>query len=306
MSYIELNQLAARQLSLVTTGQLRELGLTRRQIEWRHGSGAVVRVRTGVYRFAGAPVTWEQSVLAVILGAKAPVVASHMTAASLWQLRYHDRDAAGIHVTGPRYVRLVGVVSHTGRITDEECTTRRAVPVTTPERTVMDLAGILTVGQLGECVDDAIRRDLLHLPTLRRVTERAESSHGGRRLLAPLHAILADRIAGYRPDESDFETRMNAAWDRLRLPRAERQFEVRCGRRSYRLDRAIPEAKIGIEWDSLAHHGTRSGMDRDSDRRADLTAQGWVILNFTWNSQPERIAAAVLRLWKDRRRQVAS
>ena len=62
---------------------------------------------------------------------------------------------------------------------------------------------------------------------------------------------------------------------------------------SYRLDRAIPDLQIGIEWNGYAYHGTRSGFDHDSDKRADLTAAGWLILDFTSRSKPQRIFQAV-------------
>jgi hypothetical protein len=55
-----------------------------------------------------------------------------------------------------------------------------------------------------------------------------------------------------------------------------------------------------VEWNSFRHHGTRAGMDGDSDRVADLTAEGWIIISFTWNTKPERIALAIERLWRDR------
>jgi very-short-patch-repair endonuclease len=95
---------------------------------------------------------------------------------------------------------------------------------------------------------------------------------------------------------------MNAEWARLGLPKAERQYRVKCGSNSYRLDLALVDPKIGVEWDSFRHHGTRSGMDGDSDRVADLTAEGWIIISFTWNTKPERIARAIERLWRDRMR----
>jgi very-short-patch-repair endonuclease len=296
----DFDRIAARQFGLITTDQLGHVGLSRRQIEWRAAKGSLIHVRHLVYRVAGAPVVWEQAVLAAALGARSPAVVSHTTAAAVWQLRHSDRHKAGIHVTAPRPVAMKGVTGHQGRITPEECTHHRGIPVTTPERTIMDLAGTLSMRQLGECVDDALRRGLVRLKRLRALITRAAAARHGRRLLAPLHQIVADRMPGYRPDDSTFETRMNTEWERLGLPPCERQYRVRCGGKSYRLDVALPDTKVGVEWDGFGYHGSRSAMDYDSDRRADLTAAGWVILSFTWNSKPERIARAVHRLWRDR------
>ena len=302
----EIDRLANRQFGLVTTGQLRDIGRSDRQIEWAAHTGELIVVRGPVFRMAGAPIVWEQAIMAVVLSTRPPIFISHTTSAALRALRHSDRYAAGIHLTSERQVRLSGVTAHRCKLAADECTQFRGIPVTTPERTIMDLAGILTVKQLGECVDDALRRRLIRLDRLRAVVDRAAASKHGRRLLAPMHTVLADRIEVYRPDDSDFETRMNAEWVRLGLPRAEKQYRVRCGNRTYRLDVALPDAKVGVEWESLRYHGTRSGMDGDSDRRADLTADGWVILSFTWNSSPERIARAVCRLCRDRGANVAA
>ncbi len=185
----QLDRKAVRQFGLISTPQLRQLGLSQRQIEWLAAKRSLIRVRYLVYRLAGAPIVWEQAVMAATLGARAPVVVSHTTAAALWQFRHSDRHSAGIHVTADRLVQLKGVRSHQGRITPDERTLCRGIPITTPERTIMDLAGTLTVRQLGECVDDALRRDFIKLKQLRRLVERAAASKHGRRLLAPLHQV---------------------------------------------------------------------------------------------------------------------
>lgn len=307
MTSEDLDQIASRQFGLVARSQLQTLGLSARQIEWRLSRGALILVRYRVYRVAGAPVRWEQSVLSAVLAAKATATISHQTAAAIWQLKHSDRHSAGIHVIANRLVRIKGVTCHVASLPAEQCTKHAGIPITTRERTIVDLAGALDQRQLGECVDDALRRGLIRLEKLRRLVTDADKAAAAAdskdcdpRPLEARHRTLADRIVGYRPDDSDFETRMNAEWDRMGLPPAQRQYRVRCGNKTYRLDVAIPDTKIGIEWESLAHHGTRSGIDNDSNRRADLTAAGWVILSFTWNSQPERIARAVFRLWRDR------
>ena len=93
---------------------------------------------------------------------------------------------------------------------------------------------------------------------------------------------------------------MERQWDRLGLPAAARQFRATVAGRTYRIDRAIAELKIGVEWNGYDTHGTRSGFDRDSDRRADLTAAGWHMIDFTSRSSADRIVSAVERAVKDR------
>jgi very-short-patch-repair endonuclease len=66
------------------------------------------------------------------------------------------------------------------------------------------------------------------------------------------------------------------------------------------VDRAIVGLKIAIEWNGFDPHGYRSSMDRDSDRRAELAAAGWHVLEFTAKSRPELIGRAVLAVVADR------
>ncbi len=77
-----LAELAARQHGLVTLEQAKHLGATSRQIRWRISAGVLIVVRRNVYRFAGVPPTWHQSVLAATLSCGSGVVASHDTASS--------------------------------------------------------------------------------------------------------------------------------------------------------------------------------------------------------------------------------
>jgi very-short-patch-repair endonuclease len=290
---------AARQLGLVTNEQLRALGLTAAQMQWQVKRGAIVLVRPHVYRFAGARVTWEQTVLAVALSAGGAAVISDTTAAAVWNLRHSDRNATGLHVTDTRQIRRPGVVSHRRRLSPGERTVFQAIPVTTPERTIIDLASFFSEKQLSQCLDDAIRRDLVSLERLRRLVTHVAPAPG-RLLLTPVHQVLADRIPGYRPDDSHFETEMNRMGDRLGLPPAARQHRVVVEGHKYRLDRAIVEYKIAAEWDSHRHHSDPSDRDYDSNRRARLVADGWIVIPVTTNSEPELVARAVLRAYQDR------
>lgn len=295
-----LDRLAARQLGLVTRRQLLALGMTEWQLRWRLECRFLVPVRHGVYRLAGTPITWEQVVLAAALAAGEPSVISHSTAAAVWDLKHSDRHTAGIHVTADRLVRAEGVTGHRSKLTDRERTIHRSIPVTVPERTIVDLAGVLDDRQLAECVDDGLRRRLIGLRRLRELVEEAGASRHGRRLLAPLHQLLADRDPGYRCGDSDWEQAMDRQWDLLGLPQAIRQFRVTAEGRSYRIDRALPEIKVGVEWDGFDIHGTRSAFDHDCERRADLTAAGWHIIDFTSKSTPDQIVRTILRVVRDR------
>jgi hypothetical protein len=282
--------IAHRQHGLITLEQALRVGVTPDQVLSESRSGGLVRVWRGVYRHVGAPVTWAQAVLAAVLASGPGAAASHTTAARIWELKVVG-DLEALHVTARRQIRLDGVRSHIVPLSARERTRLNGIPITTAERTVLDLAGMLTVTELGGCVDDGLRRRLIRLERLRQLVERAPTC--GRRSIRPMRLVLADRPCGYDPGGSDWEKEMDRLWEDLGLPPAVRQYPVTANGHRYILDRAIPELRIGVEWNGFAAHGGRSAFDYDSNRRADLTAAGWHMLDFTSRSDPDRLVAAV-------------
>jgi very-short-patch-repair endonuclease len=299
--YPKLDRLALKQYGLATTAQLSRLGITRRQLVDLSRAGQVARVRFRVYRLCGVPPSWEMSALAAVLAAGEGAVLSHRSAAVLWGLLDRHAETGPLEATAPHQGRLSGVTVHRHRLTPAERTRRAGIPVTTPERTLLDLAeSIRDSRELGRLCDEALRR---HLVTVNQLHAAVRTHAGpGRRPLAPMHAVLAERVPGYDAGANDWEQRMDRLWDRLGLPAAERQHRVRVGRRTYRLDRAIVELKIAIEWNGLDPHAFRTQLHNDSQRRAELTAAGWRVLDFTTRSRPETICRAVEAAVTERRR----
>jgi very-short-patch-repair endonuclease len=294
------DRIASRQHSLITTAQLLQSGLNALQIDRFQGQGALLRLRRGVYRLAGAAPTWHQSVHAAVLGAGTGAVISHTTAAANWQLSHAERyQHGGIHLTAARQLRLRGVTSHICDLTADQVTVHERIPTTTAERTIVDLAGFLTVDQLGQCLDDALRRDLIHLERLRRLVATI-ASRPGRRLVNPLHHVLARRVPGYRPGANDWERHMDELWDQLGLESAVRQHRVRVEGHTYVIDRAIPDLKIGAEYNGHQYHSRSSDVDRDVRRMAELAAHGWHIVPVTPATKPHTFKNAIERVVNDR------
>lgn len=96
------------------------------------------RMHRGVYAVGHEALTWEGQCLAAVL-ANEPAVASHVSAGWIWGLL---RSRPGtFHVTAP--TRRHGkdrVDVHFARLEAEDVTTVEGIPVTSPARTVLDLA----------------------------------------------------------------------------------------------------------------------------------------------------------------------
>jgi hypothetical protein len=254
-----------------------------------------MRVRQGVYRLPGVGPTWETTVLAAVLAAGPEAVASHMTAARLWDLFDGSLPAAGggqIHVTGPKQRRLEGVAVHRRRLDVRERAILRSVPVTSVARTLFDLASFVPADDLGRCTDEALRRKLLNLDELRRLFNLHRGP--GRRQLAPIRQVLAERTPDYDPGANQWEQRMDRQWDGLGLPPAKRQYWISAGGTRRRVDRAIPELRLAVEWVGAEFHGQQSRFGRDRIRISDLVLEGWDVIEVTPGWTPERIRRTVL------------
>jgi very-short-patch-repair endonuclease len=110
---------------------------------------------------------------------------------------------------------------------------------------------------------------------------------------AIIHELLADRLPGYDPGDSDLETRVLRALVAAGLAVPVQQHRVRLGKRTFRVDLAYPVLKLAIELDGWEFHCSRSAFDDDRTRANALVAAGWTVLRFTSRSTDAEIVACV-------------
>ena len=270
-----------RQHGLITVDQAIGAGMTYEQIRGLCQRGIWAAERDGVYAPAGAPPTAGRAILAAVLATEGPAWASHETAGWLWPLKRIDQPDK-IELLRPlgHHARLQGVVGHrSGALFSADLTTIRRIPVTTPERTVVELSGRLSALDLGRLVDDAIRRRLLTLDRLRRCTARLDTAPGRR--LSVVREVLAERLPGYDPGDSDLETRVLRTIVGAGLPPPVQQHRVRVKGKTFKLDLAYPDCRAGFEVDSWAYHRFRSPFNDDRTRRNMLELAGWSMYQFS-------------------------
>ena len=186
---VHLVTLCRAQLDLVARWQLLAAGYSDRQVDdraWRHRWR---RVHDGVYCLAWSELSSEQRWLAACLTAPGTLLAD-ASAAACWG--FH-RDPGVVSVVragsgGPRL--LDGLRVRRAWIPGEDVDWLGPIPLTSAERTLVDLAPHLPHHQLGRAVREAIR--------LKRVTPHsllaALFRHQGRRGTAHLRE-LAERYA---------------------------------------------------------------------------------------------------------------
>jgi very-short-patch-repair endonuclease len=273
--------IARRQYGLLTGAQLR-VHMTRATIERRIRRGLLVRVRPGIFRLAGVPQTWLQETLAVCLGYGGAAVASHRSAARLWDLVEVPSRKIEVTIPGRRNGQMPGVITHRADVPLIEMTRRLHIPVTRVERTLIDLSSVTSNATLERAVDDALRQGHTTIAKLDQKLTLMPAG-GGRRLRA-LRRLVADRSAGYRPGDNDWEDRLYRWIVAAGLPAPRRQCWVVVNGARRRLDLAYPEPKIAIEYDGWDTHRLRRHFDDDRTRTIELQLAGWLVLPFTSRS----------------------
>ena len=125
-------------------------------------------------------------------------VLSHRSAAYVYGMLPRDEGPVHVTVTGAHRRGDHGIVVHaTSSLKPHEIRERHGIPVTSPIRTLIDLAATCTDEELEQAVAEAFALRLTNLPSL----QRAAPAYRGRRGVARLTALLdaADPAAPARP-----------------------------------------------------------------------------------------------------------
>jgi very-short-patch-repair endonuclease len=161
------------------------------------------------------------------------------------------------------------------------------MPVTSPARTLSDLAGVLHAEVHELAVAEAISRGLVHLDALREQLTRDGPRPGAKSLRS-----LLDR------DEAPALTRSVAERKLLRLLRASPLpspvTNARVGR--YEVDFLWHKERLIVEVDGFAWHSSRHAFERDRERDAELQAAGYRVLRVTWRQLTREPNAVIQRI----------
>lgn len=160
-----LYNLADAQVGHFTAGQAEEVGVDRRYLTHHVRSGNLERVDRGIYRLRNYPNHRFEDVMVAILWIGKGAVASHATALAIYDLA--DAMPPVIHITVDRRFRGShrGVIVHQAQLDKGDITRRDGIPVTTPLRTVADVAADQSVAVAA--ATEAIERGLIRTSQLR-------------------------------------------------------------------------------------------------------------------------------------------
>jgi very-short-patch-repair endonuclease len=283
--------LAERQHGVVATRQLAALGLPQRAVSHRAAAGRLHRVHRGVYAVGHPVLTVNGRRMAAVLAGGPSAVLSHASAAALWEIR--PSAAARIDVSvrskGGRGKRRGLRIHRAANLRDDEVTEHQAIRVTTPARTLLDLASSLPGRALERALDEAEIRDLYD----RRALEAITAEHQGERGARALSDALAQDGKPTLTD-SELEDLMLALCDEHGIERpAARQWVA-----GLRVDFLFATSRLVVETDSWSFHRTRRAFERDRERDAILARAGYRTLRFTHRQltkRPAEVAATITK-----------
>ena len=183
--------------------------------------------------------------MAAVLACGECATLSDGSAAELWCVRPWARL---IEVTVParRNPRVPGVRIHRRDLPVSDTTLYRAVPVTKPACTLVDIAHDLSVAQVERAVNEADRLDLIDPEGLRRALDGIR----GRRGAPKLRRILDRRT--FTLTDSELERRFNLIAKAAGLPRPQTGGKVN----GFKVDFYWPDLGLVVETDGLRYHRT--------------------------------------------------
>lgn len=232
--------------------------------------------------------------ISAALAAGPSAVISHASAASAHGLHFCRPAPATLELTVPAgsYRQIGGVTLHRRQpLPKEDIITKHGVLVTSPARTLVDMAGRLKAPLLERTLDEGIIEHLWAPSDVAQALERAPLNSSARRVLGRL---LDLRLEGPNAD-SVLERRAFAAL--AVLPPFTIHFVVRVREMTYVIDAAWPLLKIGAEVVGRSHRkASRSAFDRERRKLNMLAADGWLIAHLTAAMSGPEMVDEVYRL----------
>jgi very-short-patch-repair endonuclease len=287
---------------VITRADLEQLGFSSTAIHNLLVDGLLLPLHDAVYAVAGAEPTWQHRLRAACL-VGGHGVASHRAGLCLWGCSWMDPSILEISVPRPKGPNPTGVIRHRVRdLAPKWVTEHNGIPVTTVDRTLVDLSAVVGPIALERALEEALLKRLTTVPQLWLALERLAKR--GRTGVRQFRAVLGARALGDDLPESMLESIFAAILARAAVPQPVFQHRISVGGRWRRLDFAYPDLKIAIEVDGFSVHSQRHVFEDDRRRQNDLELAGWLVLRFTFRDlreQPEKVASQVRAALRSRR-----
>jgi very-short-patch-repair endonuclease len=285
---------ARRNGGVITRDEAIALGMTPTTLQRRVHDGILIRLRRGVFALPGTPDPHILDLHAACR--KLGAVVSHQSAAYIHGLDRPSHVKPTVSVLRNRTKDLIGVIVHQlNDLTESQICQIDGLTVTTPERTIVDLAAVISDRRLARILDKGLAARIVNLPELSDLF--AELGRRGKPGTARMRKLLDARGGDFIAPESELERRLSMLIADAGLHRPKRQFKAPWLRPvNGRVDLAYPDERLVIEGDSRRWHMLADAFETDRIRDNAAQLAGWRILRFTWEEitqNPERVVSTI-------------
>jgi very-short-patch-repair endonuclease/predicted transcriptional regulator of viral defense system len=269
-------EVAERQHGVFARRQLLALGVGSKLIDYWLETRRIDTVYQGVYAFSEALLSRYGRWLAAVLAVGPEAALSHRSAAALWGIR---QQASGpVEITTRRKPKQRAEIRlHYLPLEADEVTVHDGIPVTTPGRTLFDIAHALRPHELEQAMREADYLRLTGGPSLPELAER----YPGRTGMRAVRRLLDAGWSG-APTRRELEARFNSFIDEYEFRRPERNALIQLTDRRVEVDFLWRSARLVVELDGYAAHGTRHAFEDDRERDRLLQLAGFRVVRVTW------------------------
>jgi elongation factor P len=280
-------QAAADQWGVLSLAELFACGLSPKSVLTRVRNGRLHPLHRGVYAVGHPSIPLEGRFLAAVKACGPTAVLSHHSAAALWGFVGWDDRYPEVTVVGTARAHPRLRIHRTTRRDLDDLSRHHGIPVTSPARTLLDLAATLDAKPLRSATR---RAQSLYRVNLRQLAD-VLAHHRRRRGSAKLARIVATGPAPTRSELEDVVLDLILRGGHVH-PDVNVPYYVE-GRRTVP-DFRWPEERLVVEADGAAWHDNQLAREDDAERQALLEAHGERVLRVTWDqaiARPQRTLA---------------
>jgi very-short-patch-repair endonuclease len=283
------SSLAAKQHGVIKAGQL---GLSRGGIAKRVANGTLHRKYQGVYAYGHENLSQQGEWLAAVFAAGDGSALGALSAAVFWEVS-RFRETTICVITPVQRRPQDGFRAITSKsLTRYDIRIRDGIPVTSVERTIVDLGRHLTAEQLANVLYRAAYLRLLNLPALQECMARVRPRH-----IKVLERAIALHLSGSAGTRSHLEDRF------LKLTRGVKFPEPVINTDHHGVEVDFRWGSLCVEVDG-GHHDLEPTKTDDRIKQAILEANGCTVVRFAEdeiNAAPAAVLAALKRFMASER-----
>ena len=273
---------AAVDRGVLSLDELRACGLSLEAVKWRVENGRLHPMHRGIYAVGHPNPPLEGRFLAAVKACGDRAWLSHFSAGAVERLVEWDGRQPETTVIGPGTRVHAGIRVHrTARLAPEDVTVCMGIPVTSPARTLVDLAGVLPYRALRRAVRQSQSLRLVTVTEILAALDRSNRRRGRRSLLR----VLATSAA---PTRSELEDVVLDLMLRGGLEHPDVNVPLVLGGRGIVPDFRWPRQRLVVEADGAAWHDHRLAREDDAERQALLEAHGERVVRVNWEQAVAR------------------